>query len=243
MATVIESMNRNTLTGARSAVVLVGLGLLLAACSARVGGTASAPADSVAATPAATAAGTAGAPASVAPSAAPASVPTTNPLAPSVVPLITLTTPSPPATRPAAPTPRPAVATPTPTLEPPPTPAPRGPTPAPTGGANRQIGEPDNGHSVVVPVGAEVTLVLHNIYWQVQGSSDPAVLALVSGPVISGAGPIACIPGSGCGTVTAVFRAVAPGRATITASRTSCGETLQCIGTAGAYEVTVVAGS
>jgi hypothetical protein len=44
----------------------------------------------------------------------------------------------------------------------------------------------------------------------------------------------------GCGTVTAVFRAVAPGSATITASRTTCGEALLCTGSAGAYEVTIV---
>jgi len=228
-------MNHNPLSGARLAVVLVGVGLLVAACSAGVGGTASAPAGSVAAMPATAAVGTAGAPATASPSVAPTSVPATNPATPSVAPTITLMTPLPLATRPAAPTPRPAVAT--------PTPAPRTPTPAPTAAANRQVGEPDNGHSVVVPVGSEVTLVLHNIYWQVQGSSDPAVLALVSGPATSGAGPIACIPGSGCGTVTAVFRAVAPGRATITASRTSCGETMQCTGTPGAYEITVVVGS
>ena len=234
-------MNRNALTGSRSAIVVVGLGLLLAACSAGVGGVASVPADSGAATPAAAAAGTAGAPATVAPSAAPASVPTTSPLAPSVGPAITLTTPSPLATRPAAPTLRPAAATPTPALEP--SPALETPIPALSAAANRKVSEPDGGNSVAVPVGAEVTLVLHNIYWQVQGSSDPAVLALVSGPVASGAGPIACIPGTGCGTVTAVFRAIAPGRATITASRTSCGEALQCTGTAGAYEVTVVVGS
>lgn len=84
--------------------------------------------------------------------------------------------------------------------------------------------------------------MLHNTYWQVQGSSDPAVLAMVSGPVTSGAGPIACIPGTGCGTVTAVFRATSPGSATMTASRTSCGEALQCVGGAGSFEITIVVG-
>jgi hypothetical protein len=225
-------MNRNTLPGARSAVALVGFGLLVVACTAGVGGATSAPAGSVQATPAAAA--TAGASVTATPSVAPAGVPATNPAAPSAAPAITTTTPAPRPTPPAAPTTRLAVAT--------PAPAPQTHAPAPTQAANMQVGEPENGHSVAVLVGSEVTLVLHNTYWEVQGSSDPAILALVSGPVTSAAGPIACIPGSGCGTVTAVFRAVAPGRATITASRTSCGETLQCIGTAGAYEVTVVVG-
>jgi hypothetical protein len=44
----------------------------------------------------------------------------------------------------------------------------------------------------------------------------------------------------GCGTVTAVFHALKPGQATISASRTTCGEALLCTGSAGAYEVTIV---
>jgi hypothetical protein len=116
-----------------------------------------------------------------------------------------------------------------------------GATPAATP-FDRQVGEADNGGTVSVAVGSKVTLLLRNTYWQVQGSSDPAVLALVSGPTASAAGPLVCVPGAGCGTVTAVFVALAPGRATITASRTTCGEALMCTGTAGAYEVSVVIG-
>jgi hypothetical protein len=124
---------------------------------------------------------------------------------------------------------------------------PSAPTPSPTAtpaatSSNRPVSEADNGHSVTVPVGSEVTLLLGNTYWQVVGSSDPAVLVLVSGPTASPAGFTACVPGAGCGTVSAVFRAVAPGRATITAGRTTCGEALNCTGSAGAYEVTIVVG-
>jgi hypothetical protein len=116
-----------------------------------------------------------------------------------------------------------------------------GATPAATA-SDRQVSEADNGRSVAVTVGSEVTLLLGNTYWQVQGSSDPAVLALVSGPTASAAGLTACVSGAGCGTVTSVFRALTPGHATITASRTTCGEALMCSGTAGAYEVTIVVG-
>lgn len=114
-----------------------------------------------------------------------------------------------------------------------------GPSPVPTA-ANELVNEADNGTSIAVGVGSEVTLQLANTYWQVQASSDPAVLALVSGPTASGAGPSACLPGMGCGFVTAAFRALAPGQATITASRTTCGEALLCTGSAGAYEVTII---
>ena len=89
-------------------------------------------------------------------------------------------------------------------------------------------------------VGSEITVQLANTYWMIGPSSDPAVLALVAGPTTSGAAPSACLPGMGCGLVTATFRALTPGQATISASRTSCGEALQCTGSAGAYAVTVV---
>jgi hypothetical protein len=100
--------------------------------------------------------------------------------------------------------------------------------------------EVNNGSTVTVSVGSEVTLELASTYWQVGDSSDPAVLALVSGPTASAAAMGACVPGGGCGTVMAAFRALAPGRATITASRTTCGEAMRCTGADGAYEVTVV---
>jgi hypothetical protein len=44
----------------------------------------------------------------------------------------------------------------------------------------------------------------------------------------------------GCGTVTATFRGLRGGQATISASRTTCGEALLCTGSAGAFEVTIV---
>jgi hypothetical protein len=106
--------------------------------------------------------------------------------------------------------------------------------------SNVQLTEADNGGTVTVPVGSEVTLQLGSTYWQVEGSSDAAVLELVSGPDTSAAPMGACLPGAGCGNVTAVFRAVGPGQAAIQAGRTSCGEALQCSGTAGAYKVTIV---
>ena len=106
--------------------------------------------------------------------------------------------------------------------------------------AGAQITETDNGHTLRVHAGSELKLILHNTYWQIVGSSSTAVLAPVGAAVYSGAGLISCIPGSGCGTVTQVFRAAGLGQATLTASRTSCGEALQCTGTAGSFKVTIV---
>ena len=113
------------------------------------------------------------------------------------------------------------------------------PAPVPTP-SNLQVSESSNGQSLTVAVGSEVTIRLANTYWQIQPSSDSGVLVLVSGPTASGAAASACLPGMGCGMVTATFRALTPGQATITASRTTCGEALLCTGSAGAYEVNVV---
>jgi hypothetical protein len=110
---------------------------------------------------------------------------------------------------------------------------PAGPT------ATIDLAEADNGRTLAVSVGATVTLVLHNTYWTVQGSSNPSVLAPLGTPVYSGAGSIKCIPGTGCGTVTATFKAVAQGSSVVSASRTSCAEGLPCTGGAGTFGVSV----
>ncbi len=120
---------------------------------------------------------------------------------------------------------------------------PSGSSPAPVATpATLQVSESSNGQTFTVVVGSEVTILLTSTYWQIQPSSDSAVLAVVSGPTTSAAAPSACLPGMGCGTVRATFRALLPGQATISASRTTCGEALACTGSSGAYEVKIVVG-
>jgi len=119
-----------------------------------------------------------------------------------------------------------------------------GPTPAAAPSsvslsADGALSEADRGKTVSVAVGATVKVVLHNTYWKSFASTDTAVLALAGEPVVSGAG-LVCIPGSGCGTVTATFTAVSAGTARITAARTTCGEALQCTGDDASYEVTIL---
>lgn len=106
------------------------------------------------------------------------------------------------------------------------------------------IGEQDNGHSVSLRPGQRLELQLGSTYWQVDGSSDPNVLRLTAGTSVSISPQIkGCVPGEGCGTVTALFDAVAPGRADVSARRTSCGEAMSCTGNLGFYRVTVVVAS
>jgi hypothetical protein len=96
----------------------------------------------------------------------------------------------------------------------------------------------ENGHRITVHVGDRVSVVLSSTYWNFAGSSNAAVMAPDGAAKVS-PNPSGCVPGQGCGTVTATFVAVAPGTAQITASRISCGEALRCTGSAGSYRLTV----
>jgi hypothetical protein len=100
------------------------------------------------------------------------------------------------------------------------------------------LSEPDNGSTVHVTRGELVVLRLHSTYWTINGSSDQAVLREDPSTVIVQPSP-GCVPGEGCGVTGARFSALAHGTAVVTAMRTSCGEALRCVGTQGAYTVTV----
>lgn len=95
-----------------------------------------------------------------------------------------------------------------------------------------------SGHTITVHVGDRVSVTLHSTYWTFAASSNPAVVAPDGSPAVSPS-PFGCVPGQGCGTVKAVFVAIAPGSAHLTASRISCGEALRCTGSAGIYRLTV----
>src|SRR5207302_4854531 len=138
-----------------------------------------------------------------------------------------------------------ATASPTPTVSPTPTatatpsPAPRViVTPAPP--SSRDVSEADNGSTVSLRTGGTLRVVLHSTYWQFDPASDPTVLRSTGDPTSSPDPPGSCVPGGGCGTVTATFQALRAGRAVVTAHRTSCGEALRCTGRQGSYTVTVV---
>jgi hypothetical protein len=101
------------------------------------------------------------------------------------------------------------------------------------------VTETDNGRTVTVARGGQLIVTLHSTYWTFGGTSNSAVLQEVGQPVAS---PGSCPAGVGCGQVTATFTAVGPGRADVTASRSSCGEALSCTGGAGSFRVSVVVG-
>lgn len=88
--------------------------------------------------------------------------------------------------------------------------------------------EDSRGHTVAVKVGTVITVVLHSTYWSPATTSAAAIVAPVAAPTVSPAPPGTCLPGIGCGTVTSTFVASAAGEAVLTASRTVCGEALNC---------------
>ncbi len=94
-----------------------------------------------------------------------------------------------------------------------------------------------DGGKVTLRRGQKLRVVLHSTYWEFKAVSTPGVLRLVGDPLVS---PKAgCVPGQGCGTVTATYVAKTAGSALVTAERTSCGEAMGCTAAAGSYKLTV----
>jgi hypothetical protein len=96
----------------------------------------------------------------------------------------------------------------------------------------------DKGSTVRLQVGETLRVLLDNTYWSIGPSSRPRLLA-PHGAVRVHPRLTGCVPGEGCGSVTALFRALEPGTAVISASRVSCGEALRCTGGNGSFDVTV----
>lgn len=96
----------------------------------------------------------------------------------------------------------------------------------------------DNGHTVKLRRSQRLLVVLSSTYWQLQRSSNSAALRLVGGPKISPT--MGCVPGAGCGTAAATYLAAAVGHATVTATRTSCGEAMGCTAAQSRFTLNVV---
>jgi hypothetical protein len=101
------------------------------------------------------------------------------------------------------------------------------------------VDEHANGKSVTVTVGAPIKLLLHNSYWNISASSRPDVLAEIGVPTWLPVTPT-CGAGMGCNPVQAIFTALRPGTAVLSASRMSCGEAMLCAPAQRHFQVTVV---
>lgn len=94
-----------------------------------------------------------------------------------------------------------------------------------------------NGQTISIGLGHTLTVTLNSTYWTFNGSSDPSVLQQAGQPTYKGT---SCVPGGGCGTASLQFKALAPGTAVVTATRTSCGEALACGPDQSRYSITVM---
>jgi hypothetical protein len=114
------------------------------------------------------------------------------------------------------------------------------PTTVSTGGQALTVTDADNGHTITIPHGGTLTVRLNSTYWRFGTNTSGAALRPAGQPITAPLTASHCVPGQGCGTVTAVFAAVAPGKAVVTASRTTCGEAMACGKGQGAYQLTVM---
>jgi len=105
----------------------------------------------------------------------------------------------------------------------------------------RQITEHDgaNGKTIHIAVGDKLVLILGSSYWNIRGSSAPGVLRQL-GPARLVRSSRSCPPGVGCQPKRALYKALASGKAIITAHRVTCGEALACTGSRGHFRLTVI---
>lgn len=123
------------------------------------------------------------------------------------------------------------------------------PVPSPSAGATTApiptpptitvVSYQENGQTIDLQQGQVLQVVLSSTYWMIHGSSDSAVLSQLVGPSTQPQ-PSGCVPGQGCGTATAAYRADAPGQAQVSASRSVCGEALGCTAANSQFVVYVV---
>ena len=94
------------------------------------------------------------------------------------------------------------------------------------------------GSTVTVHRGDTVQVTLSSTAWTIEAPHGPALRATGPQTTTFVAGPT-CHPGQGCGTTQRTFRAVAAGTATLVATRTQCGEALQCTPATSRWQATV----
>jgi hypothetical protein len=95
----------------------------------------------------------------------------------------------------------------------------------------------NKGATVHLHGGERLRVVLGSTYWSIKPSSNSRTLSMIGSPkVVPQSG---CVRGAGCGTVTAMFKSLAPGTATVSASRDVCGEDLACSKANGTFNVFV----
>jgi len=90
-----------------------------------------------------------------------------------------------------------------------------------------ELSDADNGRIVSVRRGDSITIVLNSTYWSMLAPTNTAVLE-PRGPPVVVPRLQGCVPGQGCGTVTAHYLALSTGQSQLAAHRETCGEAMSC---------------
>lgn len=108
-----------------------------------------------------------------------------------------------------------------------------------------RLTESDNGQSKWVTKGTRIRVTLESTYWKFSAPPQNAILHEYGEPVYRPVPLNETVPGSGEGTVEAVYEVTSDseGSTNITASRTVCGEALKCSPEQSTYSVTIYANS
>jgi hypothetical protein len=116
---------------------------------------------------------------------------------------------------------------------------------APSGGTSAAAGtvvvhNADKGRTVTLHPGQSLQVVLTGGYWAAPATSAASVLKLSTAPTLVSPSPgHGCPPGVGCRAQQTEFTAVAAGTATVSSSRSNCGEAMRCTDANGTFSITV----
>jgi hypothetical protein len=102
-----------------------------------------------------------------------------------------------------------------------------------------QVDDSSNGTTISAHVGDTVSVTLHNTYWTLATPSGQVLVTMTAPSAAPGGTQCPKLPGSGCGTVSASYRADAAGTTRLSAHRDSCGEAMRCGPGQGDWVVTV----
>ena len=107
------------------------------------------------------------------------------------------------------------------------------------------LNERSNGHTITVRPGSHLTLTLHSTFWSLAPLKSALVITQVGQTIVVRTPPHAskaCVPGQGCGTLSAGFVATHAGVIRLRTTRTSCGEALHCTPAQSVWTVLVHVG-
>jgi hypothetical protein len=117
-----------------------------------------------------------------------------------------------------------------------PTAPPRTTTTAKASPAPVNVGDSDNGKTVTMAAGGTLIVTLNADNWTFNPPTNAAVLTQTGATAQH---RTSCIPGGTCGTTTAQFTARAAGQSQVVATRTYCGEAIQCTPATDHWSITV----